>query len=337
MACAHPLQIKNPLFRQLSFHRNTRFPTLEVPCGWCLNCRVDKRNTLEDKCDYEYKQFGCGAFVTFTYDDYHIESCMEKDKKDNLVASLRKDDVTKFIKRLRERIKYSKLDYKYCRPDFKYLIVGEYGENGQLFDRPHYHALFFGLDFQVCERLFLDCWSNGFIDSLPIRNGAIRYVLKYMDKQQHGVQAISKFDDNNLERPFCHKSQGLGVGLYISQIDFIKAHNGNYKTKHNILRPIPTYYKNKLKMFTVVDNSSKRAIMSTYKVKPDCNDVTGKSYSLKQLNSFAKYNALVREKNLIELSRQDGVPCFDPLPITCTQDFDSLTTVAINIADPIPF
>lgn len=46
---------------------------LEVPCGWCLNCRVDKQNWITDACEYEWKKYNyIGAFVTFTYDDIHL-------------------------------------------------------------------------------------------------------------------------------------------------------------------------------------------------------------------------------------------------------------------------
>lgn len=137
-----------------NFHNNY----ISIPCGWCLNCRVDKMNELSDRCEYEYITFGCGAFVTFTFDDIHLDKYQFIDSKDGkLKATLSKKCAKEFLDRLNKEVhKYNK-QYgltPFCRPDYKYLIVGEYGENGQIFDRPHYHALFFGLDFAMCERLF---------------------------------------------------------------------------------------------------------------------------------------------------------------------------------------
>ena len=37
---------------------------IEVPCRYCLNCRVDRQNELVDRAEYEYINYGCGAFVT---------------------------------------------------------------------------------------------------------------------------------------------------------------------------------------------------------------------------------------------------------------------------------
>ena len=54
MACCQPFFIKNPNFlRNGDIHKYQKY--LQVPCGWCLNCRVDRQNWLSDAMTYEQK------------------------------------------------------------------------------------------------------------------------------------------------------------------------------------------------------------------------------------------------------------------------------------------
>ena len=192
MACSNPLRISpnkyssrsdSPDFdcinSSLGFHNY-----YTVPCGWCLNCRIDKTNELTDRCEYELCKYSCGAFVTFTFDDYHLNPYQFFDSKSNQIrATLSKKSAKEFLDRLNKEVhkEFKKNGFNpLCRTDYKYLIVGEYGQNGQMFDRPHFHALFFGLDFAYCERLFWRAWQyQGSIQVGAIKNGGIGYVLKY--------------------------------------------------------------------------------------------------------------------------------------------------------------
>lgn len=54
MACAQPFSIPNPHYLEYGFYKSY-LKYIEVPCGWCLNCRVDKQNWLTDACYYEQK------------------------------------------------------------------------------------------------------------------------------------------------------------------------------------------------------------------------------------------------------------------------------------------
>lgn len=338
MACAHTFKIPNPHYKPGTFFKGTMHKYFEVPCGWCLNCRIDKRNALEDRCNYAFNEFGCGSFVTLTYDNICIAENLRTNKKGELVATLCKKDAQDFFKRLRSRIDSYGSGTPYCNRKFKYVCVGEYGGNGQKFDRPHMHILFFGLDYQVCERLFNLCWKKGIVKSLPIKNGGIRYVLKYMDKQQHGTELKTLYDDNNIERPFCLKSNSLGVGLYTSQIDYIRSNNYCYKAKHNKNRPLPAYYKNKLLAFTVADNTYLRDKLRSLRIKPDNKGSDG-GYSLEQMNNERKRLSAIREKNLIELARRDG-QAVDLFVDSIKYNFNDLVNIAIDKAqygDIIPF
>lgn len=337
MACAHPILIKNPYYKN-ALHGTSKYfansaswkEYIQVPCGWCLNCRIDKRNALEDRCNYEYLLNGKGAFVTLTYDDDSVKHLVRQDALGRPILSLCRDDYRNFIKRLRSKIHYNNL-YKtgYVDKTFKYLVVGEYG--GQ-FKRPHFHVLFFGLDYAHCDKLIQDCWQHGITDCGQIKQGGIRYVLKYLDKQIHSEDAKIAYDYNNIERPFSFHSINLGVGLYKDNIDFIKNNNYCYKTKHNKLRPIPAYYRNKLFGHYIPDTMAIVDKMKNINIKPDR---FGK-YSLMARNAYRHNLALQREQQLIQSMRSDGVACYDYCS-NVPNDFDYGTVEVALYGDKVPF
>lgn len=278
-----------------NFH-NTYF---EVPCGRCLNCRVDKMNELTDRCEYEYIRYGCGSFVTFTFDDAHLSPYMFIDSRDGkLKATLSKKCLKDFLNRLNKLVHNYNKEHgltPFCRPDYKYLCVGEYGENGQAFDRCHYHCLFFGLDFAMCERLFWRAWEfQGSIQVGAIKNGGIGYVVSYLDKQIYGQQAWLKYDYHHLQRPFQVHSLGLGSGLYLSQLKYIKSHNGCYRW-HGKDKPVPIYYKNK---YLIIEDRSAEALRKKYKKSVDniLNLYGVKITDFKHLQKFKLDKSLLLQK-----------------------------------------
>ena len=127
---------------------------LEVPCYWCLNCRIDRLNWITDACEYEIKKYdNIGAFVTLTYDDIYINELsniipddfavvLNDEGKQKLIPfknnrpvdySLRRKDFRNFLKRLRSKIDYYYQKYQIqfndlCRKDFRFIGSGEYGD-----------------------------------------------------------------------------------------------------------------------------------------------------------------------------------------------------------------
>lgn len=96
-------------------------PIIQVPCGQCLECRLQQTRVWADRCVLEAKQWEHNYFVTLTYDDYHIPPN----------GSLVKRDYQLFLKKLRKIF-----------PGFRYLLSGEYGTQTL---RPHYHLILFNL------------------------------------------------------------------------------------------------------------------------------------------------------------------------------------------------
>lgn len=198
-----------------------------LPCGRCLQCRIDKRNEWTWRLMAEIRNQPA-AFLTLTIDD------------DNLLPSrsLYKSSVQRFMKRLRKRFHGRK---------FKYFFVGEYGE---LDNRPHYHAIIVGLSCGVpLSRDVGDipavrsCWPFGFIKMVPASKGSIRYVLKYMDKMQDDDSF--KLNYPTLLPPFRLMSKGIGVSWLASQVDSLRDSSGSFFFD-GAWRPLPRYYKERV-------------------------------------------------------------------------------------------
>lgn len=309
MACAHP-------FRLPHIYRSPRGSVMEfvpynVPCGWCVNCIQDKINYISDRAKYELCTRLTGSFVTFTYDDVHLlTNCLPKgyDSVDlpkiieNKQFSLNYKDLTNFIENIRKYIKnHSEIQNVLCQPDFSYVYCGEYGD---CFGRPHVHILFFGLDFAYCKKLIFEQWKNGLIDVLPILDGAIGYVCKYMSKQVKGSLAYDMYDSIGLARPKLRMSQNFGKGLLLDNAKDIKEHNLTYSVGRGLRRPISSYWRKLLvgehiKADKHIVDSQTHSKMSEYHLK---------DFSKKGLESFRRQRAIIREQNIKNKLRSHGVP-----------------------------
>lgn len=196
MACAYPSYNDSV--------RNLDGSLAAIPCMRCKCCKMELQRTYTDRMYCAWKSHNCSAFVTFTYDDKHLPL-----KDGCLNPSLSKDDVHKYIDKVRHQIDVP----------FEYFIAGEYGDK---FSRPHYHALFFGLDYQLHERYFIESWKQGSVKVLPCDSKSFRYVTKYISKSTYDND--NKYFDYGIEKPFFKMSRGLGVSQIIKHKDDIARH-----------------------------------------------------------------------------------------------------------------
>lgn len=255
-----------------------------IPCHWCFGCRLDRVNMWLDRINYARVGHPT-AFVTFTYDDNFLIF------NNDGIPSLCRDDFSKFIDKLQDRVKRSKNPL--IETNFKFFAVGEYGHQ---FRRPHYHILFIGIDFFAARRLFYDTWQYGIIDSLPILDGGIRYVLKYMDEQINGELAKMMYDASGIERPFTSMSRSLGADLYYSQYDFCQR-TGTYKNLAGKIRPLPQYYKN---LFLAPKN------VDTFERKLADYDRRFNDPSYRYFDEYDAQLAYARERTFGDLALQKG-------------------------------
>ncbi|QXP44227.1 MAG: replication initiator protein [Arizlama microvirus] len=148
---------------------------VKVPCGKCIGCRLSSAREWSIRIMHEASLHESNCFVTLTYDDKHLPKN----------GSLQLQDFQKFLKRLR---KY------YPAKTIRYFHCGEYGEK---LSRPHYHVIFFGIDFpddkirgvfeDIKTNIFLEeVWGNGYcsVDEVNIKTAA--YVARYCTKKVGG-------------------------------------------------------------------------------------------------------------------------------------------------------
>ena len=109
---------------------------LQVPCGQCIGCRIDRSRQWANRCMLELQYHDSAYFVTLTYDDLHVPKAYYPDPdtgEAHQSLTLCKRDFQLWMKRLRKRFSDDKIRFFAC---------GEYGGSTH---RPHYHAIVFGL------------------------------------------------------------------------------------------------------------------------------------------------------------------------------------------------
>lgn len=315
MACC------NPWFKKYDYGYGYQ-GFYQIPCGYCLNCRKDKQQYYIDRAEYEYKKRLTASFVTFTYDDiYNIDLCAVRNPLGGFEYDVSKTGdktprftlvykhVTNFIDSIRHYIKeHTELHGVLCQPDFSYIYVGEYGD---VWKRNHFHVLFFGLDFAFCKKLIFERWKYGYIDVLPLLDGGIRYVVKYMDKQVFGSQAVEAYDMKGLARPKIRMSVGFGKGLLLDNIKTIKEHDNCYPARHKTWRPISPYWK-KLITGNVGDFGASKTLHSIIvrhsNIRHEMREYCLKDFSTKSIIKFKHDKALRRERELEIRIRMRGFP-----------------------------
>lgn len=186
MPCFHPLpayegprQENGKLTIAWNLRDSAEGIALDLPCGKCLGCRLNRSRNWAFRCMHEASMYRDNSFVTLTYDDDHLP----------LNGSLDVTHWQDFMKRLRKRVGHR----------IRYFHAGEYG--GKL-GRPHYHALLFGLGFpdkvfhtirngnKVYKSEFLkSVWTHGnvLIGSVTFESAA--YVARYCLKKVVGEEA----------------------------------------------------------------------------------------------------------------------------------------------------
>ena len=157
-------------------------PNIEVPCGRCIGCRLEKARDWAVRCVHESQMHSENSYITLTYDEEHVPQ------------EVGYDDYQLFMKRLRKEIAPIKIRFYMC---------AEYGEESQ---RPHYHALIFGYGFpdkypwinrsgyQTYRSNLLErVWTKGSSEIGTVTPNSAEYVARYsLKKQQHTENTRTK-------------------------------------------------------------------------------------------------------------------------------------------------
>lgn len=149
---------------------------------------------------FESQLYDENSFITLTFDDDHLDP----------IASLRKEDFQKFMKRLRKR----------TGANIRYFHCGEYGEQTA---RPHHHAIIFGYRFpdRVCIKdsngfklyrspLLEKCWTFGNSVVADVSFETCAYVARYVMKKITGEFAKDHYGDRVPD--YCTMSRRPAIG-----------------------------------------------------------------------------------------------------------------------------
>ena len=193
---------------------------VQVPCGRCIGCRLERSRKWAMRCVHEASMHKDNCFITLTYDDFHLDPS----------GSLNVEDYQLFMKRLR----------KHFGSGVRFFHCGEYGE---LYGRPHHHAILFNCDFYDKELIFhnvktgFNLYSSNLLGTLwpfglhSIGNVSFEscaYVARYIMKKVTGDLADSHYETVDLSTgevsarvpEFNRMSLKPGIGA-----DWIKRYN----------------------------------------------------------------------------------------------------------------
>lgn len=241
MPCFSPLQAWKTCGGEILFADRGDCRPLELPCGQCVGCRLERSRQWAMRCMHEAQLHEMNSFVTLTYND------------ENVSTSLDYRDFQLFMKRLR----------KMFGPT-RFYMCGEYGETTF---RPHFHALLFGLDFgdktswrkssggfqlyrsATLERLWP--YGNSEIGGVSFESAA--YVARYCMKKVTGPAAVEHYkrvdirtgEIISVQPEFTRMSLKPGIGfnwIRLYRTDVYRGDGEPYVVVNGMKSKPPRYY-----------------------------------------------------------------------------------------------
>lgn len=193
---------------------------MSVACGNCVGCRLARAEMWAIRLRHEWSYWKDASFLTLTYDEDHLPEGR------TLVPG------------------HMQLFWKRYRKDtgrmVKYFMCGEYGE---LNDRPHYHAVAFGIPATSSSRDEIDeRWGMGRTSCTQLTQERIRYTAKYITKKVNGKLQLATYGERI--PPFQRSS--IGIGKRWLSDNNAKVERMLYITVNGRKVPIPRYYKDRL-------------------------------------------------------------------------------------------
>lgn len=212
--CFHPLKAYRAPGGGVAFSVREGYVDLplDLPCGQCIGCRVERSRQWALRCVHEASMHKANCFVTLTYS----EDALPGD------GGLHVEDWQKFAKRLRKRV-----------GPFRFFHCGEYGETT---GRPHYHACLFGIDFAAdriplrsggsgkhalyVSPLLTETWGHGHCSVGDLSFESAAYVARYVLKKLTGPEGEVEYSRVDVETgeyfrvraPYVTMSRRPGLG-----------------------------------------------------------------------------------------------------------------------------
>lgn len=226
MRCSSPIQV----FKKGEW--------IEVPCGHCLACRLNKQLEWATRLQHESIFHEDCIFLTLTIDPIHYKS-----------YGASKRDAQLFMKRLREYVGYNKI---------RYYICSEYGD---LHHRAHYHIILYGIGIDndvfysksySSRRKGWWCYCKAWrdIEKNPIGHCFVQipdvstfsYVAKYITKRKTGKQAREYYALTGRNPEFALMSKRPGIGRLYCELNRAKLLREQFVRFKGHKVKMPRYY-----------------------------------------------------------------------------------------------
>lgn len=221
MPCYHPIHAYKDKSTDsgktvVVFNRNDswRGERLELPCGQCIGCRLERARQWALRCVHESQLYERNCFITLTYDERHLPKatgvCGVCKVRHAIAGSVCVSEFQRFMKRLRRAY----------GPGIRFFHCGEYGDENR---RPHYHALLFNHDFEdkkvfsgdSSRRVYTSdalaaLWPLGFSTVGDVTFESAGYVARYSLKKVTGKKQEAFYGGRRPE--YCTMSRRPGIG-----------------------------------------------------------------------------------------------------------------------------
>lgn len=202
-------------------------PFSRYPCRKCLPCLIARQKAWVTRLTEELRNHDENYFVTLTYNDENLPA------DDNGQLCFNKRHLIKLNQDIRKRYQDGRFrnpvyEQVFGSPQFfelpqdvkyKYYITSEYGPSDSGTHRPHYHAVFYGMQVPLYtfELLLKLLWPYGFVSVFPAEDGAAGYISKYLVTDGVGKQSYQSEDQMH---PFALMSKGLGLSYVERMADW---------------------------------------------------------------------------------------------------------------------
>lgn len=257
MACNHPLpawRTREPLESgrygvTFSHQLADTSRKLELPCGRCLGCRLEKSRQWGIRMLHEAKLWKHNYFVTLTYNETTLPRTVQG------LPTLQPEDFVLFMKRLRKwNSKRSKgggavapsprplphRDNNTVKDGIRYYQCGEYGEQTK---RPHHHAILFNITLNDLKPIHTAramkndahtlytsgelerIWGKGMVSIGKVTFETAAYVAGYVTKKITGPTAAAHYQGRVPEYATMSRRPGIGTGFLTKYADEIYTHD----------------------------------------------------------------------------------------------------------------
>lgn len=193
----------------------------------------------------------------------------------NVINILRYDDVTKFLKRLRDKI------YRKYGEKIRYFVSGEYGPEHF---RPHWHLILYYQSSELAKdirEIIRSCWVFGRIDSSKSRGQCASYTASYVNST-HGLPEIYRMPKT---KPIARHSIRLGEAIFKDDIETVYkslpdgfnkrcVYLDGISTDVYMWRSLTTKYFPRCKKYAVSDIEER---VQAYRIKGICDKFLGYS------------------------------------------------------------